>query len=200
MNFEFNKDIFLENERVLLRPLKENDHEFLLPIAIEDSNLLQYSNYRIHSADLLKNYISHSLQERGSNIRYPLVIFDKTKNAFAGSTSFANVSNADKRIEIGWTWLAKDFQQTGLNPNCKLLLMQYAFEVLEFERVEIKTDERNLVSRKAIEKLGAVYEGALRSHIALPDGFRRTTVYYSILKDEWGKVKQGLIERINNQN
>jgi N-acetyltransferase len=195
MTFDFNKEIFLENDRVLLRPLDINDDPLLLEVAMQDQDLLQYSNFRIHSPELLKAYISQSLQERTSNIRYPLVIFDKKKNAFAGSTSFANVSNADKRLEIGWTWLAKDFQQTGLNANCKLLLMQYAFEELEFERVEIKTDERNSKSRRAIEKLGAVYEGALRSHIAMPDGFRRTTVYYSILKDEWKKVKEGLIAR-----
>jgi N-acetyltransferase len=195
MNFDFEKDIILENDRVLLRPIKINDHSFLLGVAMQDPGLLQYSSYRIHSSELLKNYISHSLLERTSHIRYPLVIFDKKKKAYAGSTSFANVSNADKRLEIGWTWLAKDFQQTGLNANCKLLLLQYAFEELEFERVEIKTDERNLISRRAIEKLGAVYEGALRSHIAMPDGFRRTTVYYSILKDEWKKVKEGLIAR-----
>jgi N-acetyltransferase len=196
MNFDFKKDIILENERALIKPLQTSHHSLLLEVAMQDPELLQYSNFRIHSPELLESYISQSLQERNSNVRYPLVIFDKKKNAFAGSTSFANVSKADKRLEIGWTWLAKDFQQTGLNANCKLLLMQYAFEELEFERVELKTDERNSKSRRAIEKLGAVYEGALRSHTAMPDGYRRTTVYYSILKDEWEKVKEGLIARV----
>ena len=122
------------------------------------------------------------------------IIFDKVKNVYAGCTSFANISNKDKRAEIGWTWIGKDFQKTGLNRHCKFLLLRYMFEHLGFERVEFRTDERNIQSRTAMEKMGAKYEGALRSHTLMNDGFRRTTVYYSILKEEWNKLRTGFLK------
>jgi RimJ/RimL family protein N-acetyltransferase len=115
---------------------------------------------------------------------------------YAGSTSFANVSNRDKRLEIGWTWIGKKFQKTGLNRNGKLLMLQYAFETLQFERVELKTDERNMASRTAIEKIGGKFEGILRSHMVVKDGFRRNTVYYSILSKEWPGVKTNLLNKM----
>jgi N-acetyltransferase len=107
------------------------------------------------------------------------------------------VSDKDQRLEIGWTWFGKAFQRTGLNRNVKFLMLQYAFEQLQFERVELKTDERNHPSRKAIEGIGGKFEGILRSHMQLPDGFRRNTVYYSILKAEWPALKNGIFKNIS---
>ena len=194
MDFDFKKDILLENSRALLRPLAISDFDNLIAVALEDKNLLQYSPKPIHSEELLKQYLDNAVAERKNNNRYPFIIFDKQANGYVGSTSFGNVSNIDKRIEIGWTWLGKEFQKTGLNRNCKFLLLSYAFDELEFERVELKTDERNQQSRTAIEKLGATYEGALRSHMVVGDGFRRNTVYYSILRNEWGKMKGNFLK------
>lgn len=190
MDFDFTKDILLENNLVLLRPMTAEDAENLEPVATEHTDLVLYSPYKIHTAVELRNFVNASLAERKRSFRYPYVICQKESGEFAGSTSIANVSNKDKRLEIGWTWIGKRFQQTGLNRACKFLLLSYAFEELDFERVEFKTDSRNLASRTAIEKIGGQYEGALRSHTVMNDGFRRTTVYYSILKEEWPSLKE----------
>lgn len=189
MDLDFEKHIVLENSRVLMRPLASEDFDLLLDVATEDPNLNQFSPVRINSPELLRIYIDTSLQERANKVRYPFIIFDKKLNSYAGSSSFMNISNKDKRLEIGSTWIGNRFQRTGLNRNCKFLLMSYAFDELDFERVELKTDERNIKSRTAIEKIGGQFEGILRSHTVMSDGFRRNTVYYGILKNEWLELK-----------
>jgi N-acetyltransferase len=192
MNFNLDLNIVLENEVVLLRPLELSDVENLMGVAVAHPDLVRYSPTQIHSRALLTDYVENALAERmGAGTRYAFVIFDKVKNAYAGSTSFLNISQANGNVEIGWTWIGPEFQRSGLNRNCKFLLLSYAFEVLGAERVELKTDERNLQSRTAILKLGAKYEGILRSNTLMSDGFRRNTVYYSILRDEWAGVKLG---------
>lgn len=197
MEFNFTEDIVLENHHVRIAPLTEKDADHLFPVAAEDKSLVQYSPYDIHEPALLREYVTKSLQDRKNEKRYAFSIFDKEMKAYAGSTSFANISNPDKRIEIGWTWIGPHFQGTGLNASCKYLMLQYIFETLEFERAEFKTDERNVLSRKALEKIGATMEGVLRSHTVLTDGFRRNTVYYSILKPEWDTVSRRLISVIH---
>ncbi len=190
MEFDFTNEIVLQNSSVLLRPMQAGDSQHLLSVATAQEDLVLYSPYLIHTPEFLEQYIQSSLAERQNRFRYPFVILDKQKGAYAGSTSIANVSNKDKRLEIGWTWIGKTFQQTGLNRACKFLLLSYAFDELAFERVEFKTDARNTASRTAIEKIGGQYEGGLRSHTVMNDGFRRTTVYYSILKEEWPRLKE----------
>lgn len=196
MDFDFSKEIVLQNGRALLRPLTSEDRLNLQAVATADAALVQYSPYKIHTLELLEQYIEASLNERANCFRYAFAIFDRQKRAWAGSTSVANISNKDKRLEIGWTWMGRTFQQTGLNRACKYLLLSYAFDKLAFERVEFKTDARNEASRTAIEKIGGQYEGALRSHTVMPDGFRRTTVYYSILKAEWPRLKETVFHSV----
>ena len=193
MDFNFDDEIILENERALIRPLLITDFESLLPVATADKTLLQFSPTPNYTPELLDGYIQKALEERKIKFRYPLLIFDKEKKLVAGSSSFANVSNIDQRLEIGWTWIGRELQQTGLNRNCKFLMLQFAFEKLNFVRVEFRIDERNTASRNAIEKIGGKLEGILRSHILMPDGFRRSTCYYSLLKEEWPEIKEQLI-------
>ena len=189
MNFPFEKEIILENTAVLLRPLKISDFNNLVNIATTDKNLFQFFPKAAYSETLLRDYIDNAMEERKNKTRYHFIIFDKKKNTYAGRTGFLNISNADSRVEIGSTWIGKDFQRTGLNRNCKFLLLSYAFEELGAERVELKTDERNTASRNAIEKIGGKFEGILRSHTLMHDGYRRNTVYYGILKNEWEYLK-----------
>ncbi len=193
MNFPFDKNIILENEVALLRPITEADFEHLISIALNEKDLLQYSPMPIYSDELLKQYIDNSIQYRMNKERYVFSVFDKRINTYAGSTSFLNISNTNDRIELGATWYGKAFQRTGLNRNCKYLLLQFAFENLNVHRVEIKTDERNIASRIAIEKIGGKYEGTLREHTLMYDSFRRNTVYYSILKNEWEEMKANFL-------
>jgi RimJ/RimL family protein N-acetyltransferase len=192
MNFDCSADIVLQDERTLLRPLTTADYPHLLPIALSDDKLLQYSPMAVYTEALLQQYIEAAITERQKQQRYTFIIFDKKASQYAGSTSFLNISNMDRRLEIGATWLGKPFQQTGLNRHNKWLMLQYAFEQSGFERVEFKTDERNTASRTAIEKIGGKLEGILRSHTVMYDGYRRNTVYYSILRSEWPAIKQSL--------
>lgn len=194
MDFPFDKEIILENSSALLRPLQISDVDHLLGVATEDKDLLQFSPAPVYSKELLTSYIENAIQERKKRSRYYFSIFDKKKNAYAGSTSFLNISNVDSRVEIGATWIGKEFQRTGLNRNCKYLLLTFAFGELGAERVELKTDERNTASRNAIQKIGGKFEGILRSHTLMYDGYRRNTVYYGILKDEWENFKNDFLK------
>jgi N-acetyltransferase len=189
-DFDFTAAIVLEDERVLLRPLVAEDYDLLAPAAFSDKALLQFSPRQVYSPELLQQYISDALLGKENGMRYPFIVYDKVAAAFAGTTSICAMSNFDKRLEIGYTWYGKAFQRTGLNRHCKWLLLQYAFDVLQFERVEFKVDERNTVSQQAVRRLGATKEGVLRSHTVMSDGFRRNTVYFSLLKQEWKQLKE----------
>lgn len=187
MNFA--EDIVLENTRVLLRPFNIADLEELRTV-VYNADTWRYTVTRISDEKELNEWVQAVQQGRARNSRYTFMIIDKTTGKLAGSTSYGNISAADKRMEIGWTWLSKDYRGTGLNHHCKFLLLSYAFEVLNFERVELKTDVLNMRSRKAMLKLGATEEGILRSHTQMHDGRRRDTIYYSILRPEWARIRQ----------
>jgi RimJ/RimL family protein N-acetyltransferase len=113
-----------------------------------------------------------------------------------GATSYMDIREEHKGLEIGSTWLSRQWRGTAVNPECKLLLLKHAFEELHAERVQLKTDGRNLQSQGAIEKLGAVKEGVLRKHLMMPDGYLRDTVMYSIIRSEWPAVKERLMARL----
>ena len=192
MEFPFEQEIILQNDRSLIRPLQADDLENLLPAATANKNLVQYSPAPIYSKDLLQQYIETALQERKNKLRYPFILFDKKANAYGGSSSYMNISGKDKRLEIGNTWIGPAFQRTGFNRNNKYLMFSFVFDQLKYERLELKTDERNQQSRTAIEKVGGKLEGIFRSHMVMADGFRRNTVYYSILRSEWQEAKNKL--------
>ena len=140
MPFDFTKNIVLENDRVLMRPLTIMDYENLKAAAASGENLLKYSPLTIETPEKLAIYIENAFVLRTKQDRYTFTVFDKKENKYAGSTSFYAVSNKDERIAIGATWIGKPFQRTGLNRNMKFLMMQYAFETLNFARVELHTD------------------------------------------------------------
>ena len=190
MHFHFQKELILENDRTHLSPLQLTDAVKLHPIALKEKDLLLFSPSEIHTEELLEKYIQTALAKKAAQNRYPFLIYDKQFKQFAGSTSFGNIMDTQRRLEIGWTWIGKKFQRTGLNRNNKFLMLQYAFEVLGYERVELKTDGKNIQSRTAMERMGATFEGALRSHTIMPAGYRRDTCYYSILKSEWPAIKE----------
>jgi len=188
-NFDTSQHIILENERIKLRPLIEDDYNNLRPIAHQNPELLQFSPQQVNTDEKLQTYIQKALQQKAEGSRYPFISFDKKQQEYSGSTSYLNISNTNARLEIGATWIGKEFQGTGLNKQQKLLMLTHAFETIGMQRVELKTDARNLQSQRAMEKIGAIKEGSLRSHTLMEDGFRRHTVYFSILIDEWPEVK-----------
>ena len=128
--------------------------------------------------------------------RIPFLIFDKKLNRPAGSTSFMNISVNDKRLEIGTTWYGKDFRGTGLNKHCKYLLLEYAFNTEGYIRIEFKADNLNERSKAAMRKIGATEEGVFRSHMQMPYGRRRDTVYFSIINTEWESIKNSYFKEI----
>jgi RimJ/RimL family protein N-acetyltransferase len=196
----FTEDIVLENKRVRLEPLSEIHLNELVPIAVNHPNLLQYSPSPFGTEEFLKENIQKAIKSRVDQQRYPFAIFDKLNNRFIGSTSFGNISIKDKRLEIGWTWIGKESQGTGLNKYCKHLMLSHAFEKLNVQRVEFKTDNRNIQSKKAIEKIGGIFEGILRSHTLMLDGHRRDTAYYSILKSEWTIINNTIFKEIKTEH
>jgi RimJ/RimL family protein N-acetyltransferase len=179
----------LENKRVHLRPLQESDFSLLRPLALAQPELFQFMSTFIKSDDDLKKFIAQAIADREDKKSIPFIVIDKKTNTAAGSTRFGNLEEHHKRVEIGWTWLGKEFHNTGLNKAMKYTMLQYAFETMDMNRVEIKTNEHNQRSRRAIESIGGQYEGLLRNHMINDDGTARNTVYYSIIKEEWPDVK-----------
>ncbi|MFZ5931362.1 MAG: GNAT family N-acetyltransferase [Pseudomonadota bacterium] len=133
------------------------------------------------------------IHESGAHIAF--AVRRLTDNILVGSTRFFEIVPAHKRAEIGWTWYAKSAQASAVNPECKLLLLAYAFAA-GANRIELKTDARNARSRAAIMKLGAKEEGIFRAHMVVRDGYIRDTVYFSIIRSEWPEVRAGLEARL----
>jgi RimJ/RimL family protein N-acetyltransferase len=179
----------LENKRVHLRPLQESDIALLRPVALAQPELFQFMSTFIKSDDDLKRFVLQALSDREDGKSIPFIIIDKRTNIPAGSTRFGNLEEQHKRVEIGWTWIGAEFHNTGLNKAMKYAMLLYAFETMGMNRVEIKTNEHNQRSRRAIESIGGQYEGLLRNHMVNDDGTSRNTVYYSIIKEEWPDVK-----------
>jgi len=194
MDFDFKQKIILEDERVLIRPMVEEDKSFFIEFLL-DPALNRYSSMQINNARDALKYVDLCLKDRQQQVRYPFVFFDKRTETYAGTSCFGNISNPNKRIEIGWTKIDAAFQGTGLNVHCKHLMLKYAFETLQFNRVELKSHANNIQSRKAMEKIGAKFEGLLRHHIIMPDGSLRNTVYYSFLSPEWREI-EALLKRL----
>lgn len=183
----------LENNRVKLSLLDLSNYKHVLEIA-QQKDLIKYSPSRIETPEEFKAYVETAVDHYYNKKAIPFLVYDKTSQAFAGSSRFMNMDWNNKVLEIGSTWIGQQFQGTGLNANMKFLMLQYAFETLNFEKVEFRIDERNIRSRKAVEKLGATLEGILRKNVYLKDGFKRNTCCYGILKEEWLPIKTKLLE------
>ena len=179
----------LETDKVLLRPMEEADFEQFLLLAQSDF-LWKYFTKELNDPGQLRAWMHEALQDRAAARRVPFTIVKKDSGAVCGSTSFGNIYFFDRRIEIGWSWLGEKFLGSGVNHHCKFALLKWAFEQLRFERVEIKTDNLNGRARQALRNIGATEEGVLRSHMQMPHGRRRDSVFYSILLHEWEGVKQ----------
>lgn len=185
-----NHNLFLtlQNPKVILRPLQKSDEDLLFPIA-QEKELWVYGLKDLSIRENLNQYIQSALADRAAGICAVWTIIDAASGKIAGCTRLAEISWKDERGQIGWTWIGKEFQGSGLNKAMKYEILKYGFETLGLNRIELKADERNVQSRKAILKLGATEEGTLRQHMKIADGFIRNTVFYSILKSEWPEIK-----------
>lgn len=183
----------LENDAVALRPVAESDREAIREIAF-DADIWRYFVSRVEDDASFAAFFDAMLADTASGKRVCFHITDKVSGRTAGSMSYGNLSEPDRRLEIGWSWLGRDFRGQGVNRWAKLLLLQHAFDTLGAERVEFKTDVLNLQARAGLRNIGAVEEGVLRSFNPMPDGRRRDAIYYSILRGEWPGVREQLAE------
>jgi RimJ/RimL family protein N-acetyltransferase len=184
----------LENERVLLRPLSADDRASIHSIAM-DPEIWRYFVTRIGTEAEFDTFFDGTLAEHEDGRRAVYHITDKRSGRVAGSMSFGNMDERDLRIEIGWSWLSREFQGHGVNRWAKYLLMGHAFEQMHAERVQFRTDVLNEQARRALRNIGAAQEGVLRSFNVMPGGRRRDAVFYSVLRNEWPQVKQRLSAR-----
>ncbi len=192
----FKEEIILENQIARLTPLMESDFAELNKIAY-DPRLWELGMSNLLNDGDLQKYIGIALEERLAKASYPFLIFDKQMNCAAGSTRFGSISIPNKRVEIGWTWTHPKHHGTGLNKACKYLLLQFAFEVLKVNRVELKTDVLNQQSRKAILKIGATEEGIFRKYQITSTGRVRDSVFFSIINTEWENIKNKIFKELS---
>ena len=189
----FDKELVLEDERALLRPLQENDFDNLLPFSLNEPEIWRFGLVTAAGENNLRNYIDNAVKNRNEGKEYPFIVFDKKINAYAGSTRFYDIQQQYLTTQLGYTWYGKNFQRTGLNRHCKLLLLSFVFEEWEMERLEFRADANNEKSVAAMKAIGCIEEGILRNHVPNAHGGRRNSIILSILKNEWfGGVKESL--------
>jgi N-acetyltransferase len=191
------KPVTLTGKVVRLEPLSEAHVPGLTAVGINDEiwRWLPYGVMR--NEDDIRRWVQNLLTQIPSGSVMPFAVIHLASGHVAGATRYMDIHPKDYALEIGGTWYGVEFQRTGVNTETKYLLLRHAFEELKCIRVQIKTDLRNERSQKAIERIGAVCEGVLRNNMILPDGYYRSSVYYSILNDEWPAAKARLEEMMN---
>jgi RimJ/RimL family protein N-acetyltransferase len=188
------KPVILHGKHVRLEPMTEAHIPALAEIGVGQPfwDFMVYG--RMETADDMRGWVHDVLSRAEKGTDLPFVAIHLASDRVAGATRYLNIMPQDRGLEIGGTWYGPEFQRTGVNTECKYLLLQHAFETLGCIRVQLKTDLRNERSQKAIERIGAKKEGVLRNHMILPDGHIRHSVIYSILDTEWPEVKKSLEE------
>lgn len=136
--------------------------------------------------------VAGTLADQRAGRCVPFAIVEAESGRAVGETRYHNFTLSDRGLEIGWTWLAPHVQRTGVNTECKFLLLRHAFEQWAAARVQFRTHHLNTASQRALQRLGAVREGVLRRHMLMPDGSWRDSVYYSIIETEWPAVRTRL--------
>lgn len=194
---DFTSEHILENEKVLLRPLRSNDFENLIRFSIEQPELWEYSLITAAGTGNLQKYLDIAEAGRSEQKEYAFIVFDKKTKQYAGSTRFYDIQPDFQSLQLGYTWYGKEFQGTGLNKNCKYLLLEFAFEKWKMERVEFRADNQNVRSIAAMKSIGCRVDGVLRSNVPKREGGRRDSIVLSILRHEWeSDVKEMLKKKI----
>jgi RimJ/RimL family protein N-acetyltransferase len=194
----FNQDYILENDVVQLRPLTNDDFDILSQFSLQEPELWTYSLVPAGGLENLRTYMDLAIKDKEARKSYLFIVYDKRTGKYAGSTRFYDYQEQHNTVQLGFTWLGKEFQGTELNKNCKLLLLEFAFETLRLDRVEFRADASNALSIAAMKSIGCTVEGILRSNCKSLTG-RRDSIVLSILKIEWlDSVKKNLLNKIND--
>ncbi|MES2560184.1 MAG: GNAT family N-acetyltransferase [Bacteroidota bacterium] len=191
-------DTLLEGEEVKLIPMSE-EHFDELEIAAREKRIWEFIPANMSNRENCLKAFAAALTEREKQKQFPFVILHKLENRIIGSTRLMEIVPNHQKLEIGWTWLHPDYWATSINFECKLLLLTFCFEELKAIRVQLKTDENNKRSQKAIEKIGATYEGILRHDYIRANGTIRNSAYFSIIHTEWEQKKLALTIRLHNK-
>jgi len=190
--FRVDPEVILEGRGVRLEPLTR-EHEPSLRAAADDGELWKLHFTSVPEPGGTLAYIDAALADRAKGNRVPWVVRELTGGTIIGSTSFHDIIPAARRVEIGYTWYARSWQRTGVNTACKLRLFEHAFDTLGCSVVGLRTDNLNVRSQAAIERLGASKDGVIRRQAVRRDGTLRDTVMYSVTDDEW---RGGIRERL----
>ena len=188
--------VTLEGAHVRLVPLAHDHLDALAAVGL-DGDLWRLSPAPVRSREDMATYIQTALDGHARGEALPFATVDKASGTVVGSTRFGNIVLAHRRVEIGWTWIARPWQRTAINTEAKLLMLRHAFGPLACGRVELKTDALNERSRNAMLRIGAREEGTLRKHMVTASGRIRDTVYFSITDDEWPDVEAGLLAKLD---
>lgn len=187
--------VTLTGRVVRLEPLGAEHLNALAEVGL-DPMLWRWIGFPVRTKDDLRRYIEDALRDREAGRAMPFVIVEQSSGRPIGSTRYGNIDLFNRRVEIGWTWVAPPWQRTGANTEAKLLLVGHVFDRLACNRVEFKTDSLNTQSRQALLGIGAVEEGTLRNHMVTESGRLRHTVYFSVTTEDWPAVRTRLEERL----
>ena len=174
----------------------EKEHIIDLEKLAKDKRIWQHYTMDLTNSEKIISAFNEAIMEREKGTQYPFVIFHKLENRIIGSTRFLDIQENHRKLEIGWTWLHPDYWGTTINFECKLLLLTFCFETLKTTRVQFKTDENNLRSRKAIEKVGGRFEGILRHDMLRDNGTNRNSACYGLIDKDWQYTKQKIMNPI----
>lgn len=188
----------LRGERVILEPMRPEHVDALASIGLDES-IWKIAVDRIRDREDMSRYVDAALRDRELGKAVPFLTRLADSPEIVGSTRFDNIDVHNRKVEIGWTWIAPKWQRSFVNTEAKLLMLIHAFETWNCIRVEFKTDALNVASRAAIARLGAVEEGTLRQHMITDSGRFRDSVYFSILDHEWPGVKSALVEKLRER-
>lgn len=190
--------VTLGGEHVQLEPMLEAHHAALAEVGL-DEDLWKWIPVPVRTPEEMKAYVDAALAGQARGMSLPFTIVERATGNVIGSTRYANIERTHRRVEIGWTWVARQWQRTAVNTECKYMLLKHAFETLGCIRVELKTDSLNERSRAAILRIGAKEEGVFRNHMITASGRIRHSVYFSITDSEWPVVKRRLEEKLQKQ-
>jgi len=190
--------VMLEGSHVRLEPLAKAHLAGLAQFGLEEE-LWRWIPVPVRTVEEMAAYIETALQEQERGVSLPFALIEKATGRAIGSTRYGNIDSTHRRVEIGWTWVAREWQRSAVNTEAKYLLLKHAFETLGCIRVELKTDSLNEKSRAAILRIGAREEGIFRNHMIAANGRIRHTVYFSIVDSEWPAVKARLESLLNSR-
>lgn len=183
--------VTLVGSRVRMEPLAERHLDDLAAVA-GDPAIWRWITGLPMDDPGLRAWLDQALANAREGTEVPFATVDLATERAIGSSRFMSIAAEHRRLEIGWTWLARTAQRSGANREAKLLQLTHAFETLDARRVEFKTHALNLASRAALLGIGATFEGVLRHHTLMPDGTDRDSAYYGIIAAEWPAVRARL--------